>query len=517
MSDKRKLAGQILFFILMGLYPFVMTNGYYNVTVTKYSVFAFATICISLYIILWNYSERVVREKGFHPRKAKELWTSFCATDKWMTLFLTSVVVSFLFAKKKAVAFTGSTDGHIGLYFMFLLLLLYVTAKKEIILSKKLFFGMTLAADLVILFAMIQFLGADPFGILTNLKTDKINNYLSTFGNTGVYGQYVTLVVPVAVYNYCRPMQEKKQQGKTVPVWLERGFYGISCGIGAIGVMISNTDATYLGFAVAACLLFLVMIKEKTSCLRFFEVLAIESLVAFGFGRLYAAVPGARAISVMGKLAMNSKACLLFLGILVCLWLICRFLLSSEKCYRILHIVAMVLTLLGTITVLVAFVYYSAIDRTTNIGRLDGYLRFSKEWGTQRGYVWTWLTQIFLDAPVWQKLFGAGQGSVVLELFTYHAKEMIYDLEYYFDNAHNVYLHYLTTIGIFGCISYLGVLISAIVTGIKRDRSDAKKAFLVPVAAYAVQDIFCILQPITLPLFFLCLAILVGDTAKNEA
>ncbi|MDY5882267.1 MAG: O-antigen ligase family protein [Roseburia sp.] len=514
MSDKRKRAGTILFLILMGIYPFVMTNGYYNVTATKYCLFAVTTICISFYVILSGYSGRVVQEKGFHPRKANEIWKSFSATDKWMIVFLTSVVVSFLFAKKKNVAFTGSTDGHIGLYFMFLLLLLYVVAKKEIVLSKKLFFWMTLAADVVILFAMIQFLGADPFGILTNLKTDKINNYLSTFGNTGVYGQYLTLVVPVAIYNYCRPMQGK--QNEKLPGFLEKVFYGISCGIGTIGVLISNTDATYLGFAVAAGLLLLLMIKEKASCLRFLESLAVEGVTALLFGRIYAACHSARPVSSMGRDAMNVKLCLFFIGMIVCLWLICRFLLQSEKCYRVLHVLAAVVTVVVVVTILGAFVYFSAIDRTTNIGRLDGYFRFSKEWGTQRGYVWTWLFQIFLDAPLFQKLFGAGQGSVVLELFTYHAKEMIYDLEYYFDNAHNVYLHYLTTIGIFGCVSYLGVLTSAVAKGIKREMSDAKKALLVPVVAYAIQDIFSILQPITLPLFFLYLAILAGCKEEKE-
>ena len=163
MSDKRKRAGTILFLILMGIYPFVMTNGYYNVTATKYCLFAVATICISLYVILSGYSGRVVQEKGFHPRKANEIWKSFSATDKWMIVFLTSVVVSFLFAKKKTVAFTGSTDGHIGLYFMFLLLLLYVVAKKEIVLSKKLFFWMTFAADVVILFGCRSVWNTDKF------------------------------------------------------------------------------------------------------------------------------------------------------------------------------------------------------------------------------------------------------------------------------------------------------------------------------------------------------------------
>lgn len=386
---------------------------------------------------------------------------------------------------------------------MFLLVLLYVAARKGIHLSEKMMYVMVIAADIVVLFALIQFLGADPFALLTDLKTDKVNNFLSTFGNTAVYGQYLTLVFPAAMYLYC--VTEKI---------FPRVIYGISCLLGTVGVLISNTDGTFLGFGIAIFVLVMLVSNKRAMFLRFLEIVAIDAVSAFFFGKIYGICSGARTISRLGRIAMTGKGCILLLTLVVVAWLVCFFLIKAEKFYRFLcYSLRIIIVALGVL-VIGTFIYFSAINRTSELGGLDHYLRFSKEWGTERGYVWTWLWNIFLDAPFYQKLFGAGQGSVVLELFTYYSDEMINGLGYYFDNAHNVYLHYLTTIGIFGCVSYLGVFVTSVLTGLKKEHTNLQKAFLAALIAYGIQDIFCILQPITMPYVFLLFAVLQGKTDK---
>lgn len=507
LNDKKwkiqKRISMVFFLIIFGIYPLAMTNGYYNVTATKLGVFGF-TILAVFFVCGWiAYMEKVKADRGFRIDLIQMMRKG---TDRWIGLFLLANVIAFLCSKYRSVSFTGSTDTYLGLFYVVLLVMTYVVASRWLQETDKLVLILAVGMILVVLFALIQFLGYDPFALLTGLQTKHVYNYLSTLGNTAVYGEYLILMLPVISYAYC---VEKN--------WKKRIIYGTGAAIGMIGIMITNTDAAYLGMVLVVILLAMITIGHRNKAMRYMELLICYAVGVFLMRTLYAMFPGARGVSLLTDKLMSAwKLVLIFSVAALAVRLLMQYVFKKDLVYQVLTWIIRGAFCLCVIAVICGFVYFSGINRRISFYGLEKYLRFSDEWGTERGYVWRWLASIWMNAGVVQKLFGAGQGSVVLELFTHYKKEMAEGLGYFFDNAHNVYLHLLTTTGLFGCISYIGVIISSVVEAChkgKRGHADSiLPGIAIAVIVYSIQDVVSILQPITW-----CLLILyVGLLAKKE-
>lgn len=505
----KEKAGWMVAIIIFCIYPLFMTNGYYNVTISKEGLFGMVAIVSFFLVYGITYMERVKREKGFQARRFGEVWNSMSLTDRFLTGFVMASFLSFIFAKYREVAFSGCTDSYQGFFFVILLAMMYFVVRKLRVGTEKIIFIMAVGADLTILLALWQFMGGDPFGLFVGLseQTDHVGNYLSTLGNTAVFGLYLTLLLPVSGYAYCKI---EKITGRILLT--------VSNLLGIMGVLSSNTDATYLGFFCSIVFLGMILLGKRNTCLRFLELLGIYGCGGVLFRVIYLHSQNARGLStIVSKIVELSwgKWGIAFVGLFLC-YGVAYFLLKKESGYRVVQIIFRIIVVVTAGAILGAFFYFSVVDRTTNLGSLEGYLRFGKEWGTERGYVWSWLSSIFAKAGIVQKLFGAGQGSVVLELFTYYRTEMVEGLGYFFDNAHNVYLHYLTTMGINGCVLYLGLIFSVLRKGLHTEEAEQsyRKGFAVAVAAYAVQGFFSILEPITVPIFIFYLGLIQNESQQ---
>ena len=94
------------------------------------------------------------------------------------------------------------------------------------------------------------------------------------------------------------------------------------------------------------------------------------------------------------------------------------------------------------------------------------------------------------------------------------SEQMISELKYYFDNAHNVYLHILFTMGILGAAVYIAFIASAVKDGIQKALKENKYMWgaVISIVSYAAVDFFCVLQPITLGLYI----ILIGMVSAKK-
>ena len=506
-------ADTIWFAVMFLVYPLLMTNGFYNVTASKYLLFACSIFLVFGYIAIKRWQEYAGDNVGIIRWKPKEWLKLLDVTDKWVMAFGAAGMLSMLFASHKLVAFTGSLDMHMGFYFTVILIMAYYATKKMRINLDGVLPFIAVGLLLVVLFAAMQFLGMDPFGLLYELQTDQVNNYLSTIGNTAVYGQYIVLTGPVVAYAYLRAKNRK-----------EKLLYGTAASVVGMAMLISNTDSTYLGIVIGFGLIFVISLRHYETFLRAVELMVGNMAILLLFRLLYSAMPHSRAMSAFGQNIIGHPFfVLIVLIVLTAVWIIMKLFAgknraqlsqnSEWKAGKIASKLLIVIAVLLAAFVFASFLYFSMVDTATDLGAFESYLRFSKTWGTERGYVWTWLTDIFLKGNIWSKLFGFGQGSVVIVLFEHYKKEMIEGLQYYFDNAHNVYLHYLITIGIVGLLTYLGTLFSSIRVGIKDEQ---KYGVLIGIAAYGIAGIFCILEPITLALIWIFLGILSSKQLRKE-
>lgn len=504
-KNRQQFVWMIYTSIMFIVYPLAMTNGYRNITLTKYAIFGFIVIVFYFYSVWLNFVNEVELEKGIPKGIIRKLWNESVVVDKLLVLFIVANFLAFIFSNYKQVAFSGSTDSHIGFFYVLILGMAYGTFRINISGVEKSTETITMliavGADLSVLFALIQFFGGDLFGLLGKMNVDDINNYLSTFGNTGMFGSYMILVIPVISCGFIL--------AKDIRMKL---FFGISCVLATISILIANVDAAYLGGGIIIMILLFYLLRNSEYAKREIEYILLNALGAVLFKTLYSICKDARALSVISKKLVNTSYVywLLFMVVLSILWLTFNA-VKSNIFYKAIQITVRVVIGVGTVFVVALFLYFSIIDRNSELGTLGNYLRFTKEWGTQRGYVWTWLWTIFSESSLVHKLFGWGQGSVILLLLRDYLDEMYNNLEFVFDNAHNVYLHLLITTGLFGVFSYIGIIVAVLYSNLKRffsDKIDYSFGFLVAVFAYAVQDGVSVLQPMTFSLLFVYLGII---------
>ena len=133
------------------------------------------------------------------------------------------------------------------------------------------------------------------------------------------------------------------------------------------------------------------------------------------------------------------------------------------------------------------------------------------EWGTDRGKIWMSMAELYKNFPPVEKLIGGGSGCV--SRWDY-AHPLFPDAN--IGSAHNEYLHYLLTHGIVGLGSYLLFLGTAIRSGCRSDKGDAR-AYALACIAYAIQASINIARMFTTPLFFLLLFLLLSQFSEKEA
>ena len=176
----------------------------------------------------------------------------------------------------------------------------------------------------------------------------------------------------------------------------------------------------------------------------------------------------------------------------------------------------------GTITVLIlifliSFFYFSIINKHTSLGIFENYLRFSPDFGSDRGSVWIALLTAFISFPIVKIFIGSGPDTIYQVLLEYYPNEIRNGSLLPFDSAHNEYIHYLITTGLIGLAAYctlIGVLIS---WSLRRAK---KSEFMLPLAAsaicYVVQGFFNISVVSVTPLFFLVLSFIGIDYYQSK-
>lgn len=492
------------------LYPLMMTNGYFNVSTTKTITFMLITL-MAFAFYAWNdFSDWIIKNNGLikiDKDFCMQKWRNMSFSKKCGSIFLLSCFTSFIFAKNKLVAFTGSTDSYTGLFLMIIMAIAYWAVANHITFDEKIAKIMAVGADIVIIFAVCQFMGADLFGLLAALNTDynRVYNFLSTMGNTNLYGLYVCAVTPIVMSAYILSRDIKS-----------RCFFGVSAGIGIWGILVANTDASYIGLIVMLMMITVVFSSEKKCFLRALDLGAIISFSVLLIKFIYGLCGNARGRSSITRLIMNQSV-VVFIA-LTAVFILIRILLDKfvykNIVYKFVNIAICLIWIICIAAFIVLFIYFSVINREAAFYGLEEILRFDKKWGTDRGYVWTWLWTLFSDAGILQKLFGAGQGSVAIILSERFGKEMFVGLGYYFENAHCAYLHILTTLGLFGLVSYVFFLLSSIVRAFKA--KDYRIAVAVTLLVYACVDVVTVTRPNTIVLLTLLLALCQKEQTFNK-
>lgn len=484
-------AASIGVFVLLAIFPIILTKKYFNITATRYLVFTltsvvFFTVCGLLKI----------NSLDVPPKIGKSSFTAFSAADiSFALFFLVSIFSSVSSPYGIAHTFSGDGGRRMGLLMTAAMFFAYIFISRFYRLREYEFIFFGAVGAFASVFGLLQFIGLDPLGLLEGLSELDSVRFISFMGNINIYSSYLCIVLPLAMYMFC--FSKKKSN---MIFWL------FVTSTAFIGLMTSISDSGYLGLAVALVFLAVLTAKEKKTFQRFFAVLITLFISAgifdivwkiFGNPEHPNSVPN-EIISNPWVIATGSVVSAIFIIVLN------SFDFSEKFCrgVRKFIIIAAVATVALCIGLIIWFTYF---DATADIGKLSNYLRLSPNWGNGRGYAWTKLFEIFKERPLYQKLIGTGPETFGYEMVSRYNSEMYELFDFHFDNAHNDVLQYLITVGLLGVLAYVMLVVFSAKKCIKSENT-LSRAMLLPIVAFFAQSLVNITQPITTPLFFVFLA-----------
>lgn len=469
------------------IYPMMMTDKYFNITRTKVVTFE---LFVVFFTIAALYDEL---QSGIRNRKI----SNFKTIDYIVLSFLFLNVISAVTSDSWYHALFAVKDKNMGFFFVLALVCTYLIMRLEVwnmsVVSKVVGIG----AILVTLFSMMQYLGLDLLWLLDGIQAKVAINFISPLGNTAVYGRFLILTYPVILSSVIFEENETPVLGILSAI-----LFGPA-------VLVANVDAGWLGFFIIIWGFAVVAGKRLSTwvkCIRMYAYICVGLGI---WGIIYLWMPDPRNTSRIARFSIEHWYIELLLAAIlfgISVWL-------GKKEERRL-IVGNVILGCGVglaICIFGAFLYFSLWDRDTSLGGLENYIRFSKTWGTERGYIWNWCMELYQDFSWKEKLLGKGPGMVPVLLDNYYVQEMRKTIGYVFDNAHSLYLHFLLNIGLLGVLSYIGVIVCSVVNSWRE-----KQYFGTGIALFACAliDCVCICEPITMPWTWIWVGMIASRTCK---
>lgn len=482
-------------FLLLCIFPLFMTDGYHNITISKYHFFCISTIVFSLLSAVSYYTG------SGYKRNAKEQKN---ITDRCMLIFLIACVASWLFSSHRIEAFSGSAGRHMGLVLMLLMIMAYFFVSRAYIISYREIDLFGVSIMIICAFAVIQYIGFDPFNLLANILKNQRKSFIAFSGNINVFASYLCISVPLFMYLFCAETKMKRLI-----------LYTSTLVFGFFGIITSNSDSGILGLAAAFFIIFFLCCKNSELFSRFWLLVSLCAASFLLFSLLLMVFRSkVRQAETLYVFLLSPWLCAAVFLISAALFLIIRSVPIPEKAFKIIRISVIVLIALIFISLIAVIVYFTFFNTEKSLGKLSLYLRFNDKWGSERGALWQKLAHAYAEFPILKKIFGAGEDTVAFVLKETYGSSIKTSAGQYFDNAHNEPFQYLVTLGLFGAISYLAALGTAVKSGIKSD-SQFNRAAAVCVCVYFIQSLVALSQPITTPLLFVFLG-LTQSRAKRE-
>ncbi|MBO5261059.1 MAG: O-antigen ligase family protein [Coprococcus sp.] len=537
MKDGKRMENAIstLFLLYMGvIFPLIMHDKYFDITVTKYKTFQVGVCLYAILMVLAVVAE-LPAVKGYSVKKellsAKDERgiTSFIKkhnimpVDVCMCAFFLANVCAFIVAEDKLSAYTGESGRRCGLLFMILAYLVYVCLGRGYKLPAIIPFTFLCTGSFSAVVALLQYAGIDFLKLRKGLTESQGRIYISTFGNIDIYASFLCVFVPVAMGIYLLSHNSKQNTEKgtskketasikdKAKMFLDRALpvasFASIC-IGSSAMASTNADLAYAGIIVALAFLFVAALSLG-SLHRFVDV-----MIAVCGGFLLAGIVGQRDGSSLEYLdgisafVTRIKPMTMVLFMLVVIRVI---LLSLKKAVcRVKGKKAFVIGVLSVVAVgiltLWAGVHFEVIP-----------VHMDDSWGNYRGYVWSRLLESYRGFSPVNKIIGYGNETVKAIMSGSYYEEMMDVVGVIYDNAHNEYIQYLVTTGLFGLLSYVFLIVCAIYSMVKCIRLSEDSAnrglylgVMLGIIGYAAQAAFNLNQALTTPYLFVLIGLAAG-------
>lgn len=461
------------------IFPLIVHDGFFDITVTKYRWFVISTICLIAAYGTFKYSGMKEERK-----------TSFTFCFLWYVIFVVSGLISALCSEHIKESLLGTASRYNGWFTFFLIGIVIYIFMNEGKLKYWCVDALEITAFLVMALGIVNFLHIDPFGFFKHMQREQIDSFVSTIGNLDVFGEYIATVWVIVATRYCFEYDNRIRQ-------VCRALF---LGVGVIALLLNGTDGILL-----AWLFFVVFIP--------FTMNGIKNVLRYL--ELWMIILGASALCVMlpwenishrpfdgmlNVLVGQSRILINLFFVSVLFYMVVygmgiavnRTMILPRRKVKLSDIVKSLKILYG-VGILLLFVCLMGIIIWINRAPEQFHdnpllmkLYISDAWGSSRGYIWKETWRAYSECSIREKLLGTGPGTM-----QYLWQERIVQTNHLgkvIDSVHNFYLQLLVCHGIVGLAAYVVWLFSLVLYGIRvKSKEKINVALLFGIMAYYAQ------------------------------
>lgn len=492
-------------FLMVLIHPIIYQNHFFGMVIAKTNLFWYSTMIMFAVIIL---IQLLFFKDVFSGVKIKDVISKWSKTDWFVGVFFITVLISWILSDYQKEALWGADGWFVGSATLLLCCVAYYYISRYYKISQTILWCMLGVNFFVFIVGILNHFHVDPLGMFTMLDEENSRIFITTIGNINLYSSYLCFVVPIFMGLFC--------VCKTRNSLL---LYGTILVFGFMSVIIVNSDSVFLG--IGAAFIFLLwygrdnwsLFKRYLAMVLIF-LLSIQSVGLMRFLFKEDAMP----LSSLSNFFSSSRYVTVLIPIVVLIFALSHW-MDKKKVRAIILKRLIVGVYIAGCTLLVAFIVLLIWINSRDASELSVWMQSMKlddSWGSSRGFIWRSCMEAYEKFPFLKKLFGCGPDALSYFMMDTYYTQMIAKMNAVFSNAHNEFIQILLTLGLFGCISYFGMLISGAIRFMKGSR---KTPFLLAVSAmiisYLAQGIVNNPQYITTPLLFIFIGI--GEAmTRNE-
>lgn len=502
-----------------GSFPFLhFDRGYYGIRHQKYSLFmimAAITVIAEILLLFTEGSQKIRKKYNLTDRKSIINKLSF--TDWSALAFLLTAAISTIFSAYKEMAVFGevtvanNTHGrNNGLLLFLVYVLVYFMVSRAFRYREHIFTAFAVTSSFVCLIAVLNTFYIDPLNMFELFKDDEkvFNDFLTTIGNKNMFATYLCIALPAA---FTMSVCTKKLICKII--------YLVTAALCTAAIIVCDSDSAVLGASAFLIALLVAYSRDILRLKKYFLGLTVMLASAKVMSFIVTASGGShKDLSAIPCKIMESDSTFIALGF-AALVTAALFILDFKKpgimLPKAVPVVIISIIAAAVIAVLGVIIYFSAVDRESDLGGFERILRFNNAWGTHRGVMWIDSMKIFGDSSFFEKLFGSGPESFYFKFQPYFPD--LYEFgDGSTDAAHNEYIQYLINLGIAGLCSYLAFTGGALARAFRAvKKNPVALVYCAVVISYMAQAFVNIALPIGTPLFIIFVAMCENAARQN--
>lgn len=501
---------------IMVVLPLYNTGSYLQIGSEKQQFFIkflqifwkFLLPFLLLYVVLYLINNRkALLQKNLSPAG---ILSYFSVTDLCVLGYILAVLLSFYASDYRKTAVIGNAKWSMGALTQLSLAAGYFLISR--FWKKRIRMALLMLPVSAVLFVLGYL---NRFGVWPiPMEYGDNAQFISLAGNINWYCGYLVTILFGAVYiAWSRPMPKRRQQN-LLRVYLFTGFCSLVTNGSSSGIL------TMLA-VLFVLLLFSTSAREKM--LRYFEIvliLGLSCLFTYGIRILY---PDA----ITYQETSNNLFTYSPLPVVITLLALSGIYGLQIYCKNHLYpagFVRLITRILGgsVLCLIVLFICLLAANTLHPgcIGVLSevSLFTFSPEWGSRRGATWMAGVSVWQELPFWKKFVGVGpdcMGDYLIYDVSDSLKNMLSALwpDLNLSNAHCEWLTVLVNLGLFGLISFAGMIISSVSSFLRKGMDSSLPyhnvigACGMAVLAYSIHNIVSFQQVLNEPAMFVILGI----------